>query len=253
MVDSLYMRSSKPMRSGRGRARRVDPANIPLGRTVHYRLDMSRSQRLQQAARVYFVEIILAVALIVVGVLIGWQLHVQNAYKPVVQAAPAKPAAAARPKAIAPPVAAPAPEQGMHIAIASLGINAPVVEVGETAAGNMEIPDAPWVVGLYKNGPKPGEEGNSVLAGHLGAPGQKSVFTNLVQLKVGDIVMVGEGADKIAFRVTNTLVTTPAAAPLNDIFGPVKGAHLNLITCAGTWDGKSYDQRLVVFTERVSG
>jgi sortase A len=39
-------------------------------------------------------------------------------------------------------------------------------------------------------------------------------------------------------------------APLQQIFGPSPQAHLNLITCGGTFDraSRNYNKRLVVYT-----
>jgi hypothetical protein len=35
------------------------------------------------------------------------------------------------------------------------------------------------------------------------------------------------------------------------IFGPALAPQLNLITCWGQWDGKEYDQRLIIYTTLV--
>lgn len=214
-----------------------------------FNLKLSGWARAKVSLKTYAVEGGLAVALLAVGVAVGYQLHTLPggvAKAPVTQ--PKSTSVADKKAPIVPVVE---PEAGLRIKIASIGVNAPIVPVGETRDGNMDVPNSTGTVGLYQNGAKPGEVGNAVMAGHEGFPGQKSVFTNLHLLKAGDTVTISQDGAPMQFRVIKTAVMTPAEAPLQEIFGPTTGTHLNLITCAGTWDGHSYDKRLVVYTERM--
>ncbi len=141
----------------------------------------------------------------------------------------------------------------LSINTASVQVDAPVEYVGLTPERAMETPDGWWNVGWYELGPRPGEEGNAVLAGHLDSTTGPAVFWDLAKLQIGDEVSVtDEYGNRIRFVVRRMEVYGATDAPLNLIFGKTEGAHLNLITCQGTFQGSAgYDSRLVVFTDRV--
>lgn len=139
------------------------------------------------------------------------------------------------------------------ISMPLFGINTTVQEVGITAAGAMEAPGNYKTVGWFKLGVKPGEKGSAVMAGHLDTNlGKEGVFWNLNKLKIGDYVYItDEYGSKMRFRAVKSEVYSAENAPMEEIFGASNIARLNLITCDGAWDAgkKSYNKRLVVFTE----
>jgi LPXTG-site transpeptidase (sortase) family protein len=137
----------------------------------------------------------------------------------------------------------------------AIRVNAPVEYVGLTAERAMEAPKGWWNVGWYERGPKPGEQGNAVIAGHLDSESGPAVFWQLDKIRVGDEVRVVDvQGSTIRFRVREIQVYFNEDAPLTKIFGHTDGAHLNLITCDGFFDRNAgiYDRRLVVYTDRVS-
>ena len=136
----------------------------------------------------------------------------------------------------------------------AIKVNAPVEYVGLTAERAMEVPKGWWNVGWYERGPKPGEQGNAVIAGHLDSESGPAVFWQLDKIRVGDEVRVVDvQGSTIRFRVREIQVYYNEDAPLAKIFGHTDGAHLNLITCDGFFDRNAgiYDRRLVVYTDRV--
>jgi sortase A len=147
------------------------------------------------------------------------------------------------------------PERPVHepsrLRIDRIGIDAPVEPVGATADGTMDIPRDWRNGGWYKPGPKPGERGNAVIAGHLDSQTGPAVFWRLKDLEKGDEVIVTDAAGvERAFTVVGVELYDAEAAPLERIFGDAWGAYLNLITCDGDWkDGEGYSDRLVVFTK----
>jgi len=143
----------------------------------------------------------------------------------------------------------------IKVSIPAYGIEGKVVPVGIAKSGNMAVPEKYEDVGWYKYGPRVGGEGNAVLAGHLdNGSGKPAVFYNLNQMRIGDEVFVetSEG-ERLQFVVREVRLVDYKDPPLEEIFGKMKGEHLNLITCDGTWDpvAKTYSERLVVFTDRV--
>ena len=140
----------------------------------------------------------------------------------------------------------------VKIKIPALSIDTFVERVGLTKDGIMDVPKNIWNTGWYGNGGyRPGDPGNAVIAGHLDAPGTRAVFWDLDKLKVGDKVILSDQAGKqLTFEVFDKQVYPYNNAPLQSIFGSSTEAHLNLITCGGTFDRSSqnYNKRLVVYT-----
>lgn len=117
----------------------------------------------------------------------------------------------------------------------------------------MEVPSNIADVGWFKLGSKPGEKGSAVIAGHFNGPnGETGVFADLFKLKEGDRMYIEDDQGKsLTFVVRESRLYDPGYA--DEVFSKSDGAHLNLITCDGTWDGdkKSYSKRLVVFADLV--
>ncbi|HEY8992941.1 MAG TPA: class F sortase [Candidatus Microsaccharimonas sp.] len=147
---------------------------------------------------------------------------------------------------IAPPV---------QLTIDGIHVSAPVNAVGLAKNGDMDIDSNATQVAWYKLGPKPGEEGSAVIAGHYGwLDGVPSVFNDLNKLSKGDrISTTGDDGAIKTFAVTRTAIYSPDR-DATDVFRSDDGkAHLNLITCQGTWvnSAHTYTERLVVFTDLV--
>jgi sortase (surface protein transpeptidase) len=140
-----------------------------------------------------------------------------------------------------------------YLIVPALGIRAETLPVGKDALGRMGVPEHIEDTAWYAPGAKPGEEGNAVIAGHFdNARGKDGVFKRLGDLRPGDAVYVEDaGGTRLRFEVIGSATYSYKDAPLADIFGSSTSRRLNLITCAGDWvqDEKSYDERLVVFTE----
>lgn len=141
-----------------------------------------------------------------------------------------------------------------HLVIPTIGVNAPVENVGIQSNGDLGTPQQnPWEgVGWYKNGPRPGEAGSAVIDGHLDRPGgYPAVFWDLRKMNIGDSVMIVDASGKtIHFRVTRVASYPPQDAPVQEIFGDSGGTYLNLITCAGTWIPNQHQTtlRMVIYT-----
>ncbi len=178
------------------------------------------------------------------------------------EALSAQPAVLGRPAETVPdysrPVAAPvAAEAPVRLAIPSLGVDAAVEWVGLDAAGNMASPADYDNTAWYEPGPRPGQRGNAVIAGHIDSAelGRRVVFGNLDQIAVGaEVWVTGEGGRQLRFIVQSVEVYPTENSPRERIFGPTSDANLNLISCIGDFDpgSRSYNQRIVVYT-RLDG
>lgn len=142
----------------------------------------------------------------------------------------------------------------IELTIERLGIHAPIEPVG-VLDNVMAVPKKIGDVGWYENGPRPGDEGSAVLAGHVNwTGGQDAVFALLHTIKIGDTVQVLN-----SIGVSDTFIVTlikdyPMDGDTTEVFSSSDGLQrLNLITCDGIWNKilKTHQSRLVVFTEKI--
>lgn len=145
------------------------------------------------------------------------------------------------------------PKSPVRLIIPTINVNAAIQNVGVNQSGEMEVPNNSIDVGWFKLGPRPGEKGSAVIAGHFdGENGGAGVFTNLYKLKKGDKLYVENSKGiTITFLVRESRTYDPGYA--DNVFSSSDSAHLNLVTCDGVWDGakKSYSRRLVVFADKL--
>jgi LPXTG-site transpeptidase (sortase) family protein len=141
-----------------------------------------------------------------------------------------------------------------RIKIPAINVDAAIEQVAQTPDGSMDVPQDQFNVAWYKLGPRPGEQGSAVIDGHVNwKDGSAAVFADLHNLKPGDKVTVENEQGVVVSFVVRVLRTYAPDADTTDVFISNDGqAHLNLITCFGTWDksAQSYSQRLVVFTDK---
>lgn len=138
--------------------------------------------------------------------------------------------------------------------IPAINLEAEVVPVGIQEDGEMEAPEEFDKVGFFQPGVKPGNKGNAVIAGHLDHYTGPAIFFYIKDLEEGDHVYVtDETGAKLTFQVTEVASYKTNESPLEKIFGDADQHHLNLITCAGTFNRKTQrsSHRLVVFTELI--
>jgi len=146
--------------------------------------------------------------------------------------------------------------QPLRLKIPRIGVDAVIESVGLTPDGAMDIPkdyaDTAW----YEPGPRPGDQGNAAIAGHVDSKTGPAVFWELSKLQAGDeVFVVGSDGSERRFALTGSESYKRDDAPLGRIFGPTTGRQLNLITCdrKSTFDRTKggYAANVVVYTELV--
>jgi len=141
-----------------------------------------------------------------------------------------------------------------HLKIPRINVDAAIEHVGLTPQGVMDAPNGPINVAWFNLGPRPGENGSAVIAGHEGwKNGTQAVFDDLHTIQKGDVVYVEDENGTNSTFVVRELRTYGKNEDVSGIFDSNDGvAHLNLITCEGVWDKarKSYPNRLVVFADK---
>jgi len=141
-----------------------------------------------------------------------------------------------------------------RLMIPAINVDAAIESVGLTSQGAMAVPAGPADAAWFDLGPRPGESGSAVIAGHEGWKDNiKAVFDDLYKLQKGDKIYVEDEQGATTTFVVSGMQTYDQNGDASGIFSSTDGkAHLNLITCEGTWNAaeKSYSNRLVVFTDK---
>lgn len=142
----------------------------------------------------------------------------------------------------------------VRLTIPKINVSSLVEYVGVTAEGEMDVPKNREDVAWLRSGPRPGEIGSTVIAGHYGLNNKKtSAFDDLYKLRAGDKVYVQDDTGAtITFIVRGNRRYDPKANA-SSVFDSTDGkSHLNLVTCEGDWNEASngYTQRLVVFADK---
>jgi sortase (surface protein transpeptidase) len=163
-----------------------------------------------------------------------------------------RPAATSEPAAPEPPRAAvPARSaRPVEVVLPSIGVAAPLIGLGLTADRRLEVPEDYGVAGWYTGGPKPGQPGPAVIAGHVDSKQGPAVFYRLRDLGPGDRIVVRySDGTAVAFVVERSERHPKQAFPTARVYGPTDGPALRLITCGGEFDRGSghYLDNLVVF------
>jgi LPXTG-site transpeptidase (sortase) family protein len=142
----------------------------------------------------------------------------------------------------------------INLKIPSINVDSNIDPMGITKEGAMDSPAGHSNTGWYKLGPIPGEVGSSVIDGHSGFKGGvAAVFDNLYKIKIGDKVNVLNDKGVTIVFIVRKISKYDPNADATKVFTSTDGkAHLNLITCTGTWNSllKSHNSRLVVFTDK---
>lgn len=135
-----------------------------------------------------------------------------------------------------------------RLAVPAIGLDARVAPVGLDSLGAMDVPGTADEVAWYELGPRPGERGNAVLAGHNVWNGRPGAFANLRRLRVGDRIDVTTSMQEwFSYQVEEVRSYPAERAPLDRVFGASDRPTVTLITCAGRPDPSgSYPDRLVV-------
>jgi Sortase domain len=161
-------------------------------------------------------------------------------------------AAPARPR----PVTAARVARPVYLSIPAIGVPTRLTGLGLTAQGTLQTPASTSVAGWYTAGPRPGQPGPAVIAGHIDSRLGPGVFFRLRLLRPGDRVYIRRADGTLAvFGVYAEQSYAKDRFPTQRVYGPAPGAELRLITCGGTFDAAtgSYLSNIVVYAAQVRG
>jgi LPXTG-site transpeptidase (sortase) family protein len=146
-----------------------------------------------------------------------------------------------------------------RLIIPKLNIDAGFQYNGLNSDNTLEVPSNIYDVGWFTGSARPGEKGVAIVTGHVAqirasVVTKPGVFSSLYELSVGDTLSVTKDNGATVTFVVRAIRDYDPTADATDVFTATDGgAHMNLITCEGTWNQAqlSYTQRLVVFTDAV--
>ena len=145
------------------------------------------------------------------------------------------------------PAPAPAPR---FLTVDGTTIDMPVVQVGVSPDGAMEIPEPFDEAGWYRFGPAPGAAaGTAVLAAHVDTTSENAPFSQLKTVVPGTLVQVQrEGAPALTYRVTGVELMAKDAFDGASIFRRDGPPQLKLVTCGGRWldEQQDYGDNVIV-------
>ncbi|MGW7366415.1 class F sortase [Streptomyces sp. NPDC054841] len=143
-----------------------------------------------------------------------------------------------------------------RIAIPSIRVDAPMVDVGLDANGWIQAPapQDPNLAGWYQNGIAPGQQGTAVVVGHVDNAGGPAVFYGLGALQKGQFVEVTRYDGKVAiFEVYGVEVFSKNNFPGARVYGDTGTPELRVITCGGGYSrAGGYDGNVVVFARMIA-
>lgn len=142
----------------------------------------------------------------------------------------------------------------VEITIPVLRVSSPLVDLGLTDDGALEVPGNGDDAGWYTGAPTPGALGPAIIAGHVDWNGEPGVFHRLGTLQPGDRVQVRREDDSIAtFAVTSVRQHPKNGFPTDEVYGAIDHAGLRLITCGGEFDESrnTYTDNIVAYAKLV--
>jgi sortase (surface protein transpeptidase) len=143
------------------------------------------------------------------------------------------------------------PSPPLRIRIPGIGVNAPLMGLGLTPTGSLDVPPAERedLAGWYEAGTTPGERGTAIVAGHVDNADGPSVFYRLGALEKGGAIQVErlDGSTAL-FSVDAVEVYDTKDFPDEKVYGAAKRAELRVITCGGRYSRSTgYQGNVVVF------
>ncbi len=141
----------------------------------------------------------------------------------------------------------------VRLLIGDLAVDAPVEPVGYDARRDeMEVPRSPDLVGWYRFSASPGGAGSAVLAAHVDFNGQAGAFFDLHQVAQGTpVVVVMDDGSRQRWEVVARRQYGKELLPTAALFAKQGPPALVLVTCGGPFDGRRYEDNVVVIAQPV--
>lgn len=142
-----------------------------------------------------------------------------------------------------------------YIFIPSLAVKAIIKPVGLTDDNHIQAPTNVHHTGWFTGSAAPGQDGATVIVGHVSNWEARSVFHEIKKLKNGDLIVIERGdGQRITYAVAKSQSYAAQEIDMGAALSPItpSTSGLTLITCDGkVVKGNEYEKRLVVFATPV--
>ena len=160
------------------------------------------------------------------------------------------------PRTAADTAAALQPSAPLRIIIPSLRVDAPVMRLGRAGDGSVQVPPLANhnLTGWFDQSVTPGQDGTSIILGHVDSVSGISVFYTIKNLTRGELVDVVRADGRTAtFSVDGVQEVAKATFPSTQIYGNTRYPELRLITCGGPFDTatRQYLDNIVVYSHLI--
>ena len=144
------------------------------------------------------------------------------------------------------------PSTPIRIEIPAIGVQAPIMTVGQNGDGTVQVPplDNHNMAAWYDGSVLPGQDGSSVILGHVDTYQGPSVFYSIKNLRRGDAIdVVRADGGTAMFTVIGVEEVQKSSFPTDSVYANVPYPALRLITCGGPFDQDrgSYLDNIVVY------
>jgi len=133
-------------------------------------------------------------------------------------------------------------------------IDEPIVAVGLTDDGELEVPDE-TEVGWWEGGSTPGLPGTTVLAGHVSWNGTIGPFSQLGRAELGEQLEIDTGDGYVrTYQVVERALYDKDELPADRIWTTTGPEMLALITCGGSFNPsiRRYRENIVVYAVPIA-
>lgn len=245
--------------SRKPRAKQKQLVSLPLGRFGRLSLQISQpvsnKRKASTAAQKKVTkrrETGKAVAIIMIGLsaslFFGLRVLAAPSAPPIVKSTPV-PVVIKKPEEKFMPASTPT-----HLRIPDIAVDTTLSQVDLAPDGSIAVPSPYLTAGWYKRSPTPGQQGPSIIVGHLDNIRGLAVFWRLRELTPGQQIQVErQDGTTVTFKVDKVEQFNPDTYPTAEVYGNLNYAGLRLITCGGTFNRLThgYDANTVVFASQV--
>lgn len=145
------------------------------------------------------------------------------------------------------------PSYPKRISIPKIGVNARIKPLDTKKNNELKAPANIYDAGWYHRSAKPGEQGATLIDGHLHGLTKPGIFYNLKKLSTGDVVEVERGDGAVfRYKVVRTQKYSRHDTDMTAAVTPVDSSRpgLNIISCTGALEknDNTYSERLLVQT-----
>lgn len=143
-----------------------------------------------------------------------------------------------------------------RLEIPEIGVATDLMMLGRQADGTVAVPpgEAGSPAGWYEYSPSPGQQGPSVILGHVNTTTiPEGVFYRLNEMKPGQQFTVTRSDGRVAtFRVDRLQTVRKDAFPTLEVYGNTARAEIRLITC-GNYQAASgrFEDNTIVYAHLV--